>query len=331
MTERQISSPATRPSSGDRSITTALVTGGAGFIGSNLVRRLLHDGTHVVVLDDFSSGRMANLPRVPNLTIVEGDLTQVDDLEGLVREAEVVFHLAAQVGTIPAILDPVHDARVNVLGTVRLLAACRGTSVRRIVCSSSAAPFGEAQAARVAEDHPQHPESFYALSKLAAERYALLAASLLGLPTVCLRYFNVYGLPLSTSEYAGVISIFLDKLRRGEPIRIFGDGSQSRDFVYVKDVVTANLLAARHGVPGGIYNIGTGWPTTVLELATLMSELAGRTPEIEFLPRRPGEIQHSTAAIDAARGALGYAPAYDLRTGLAEIWKSAWNDAHQGG
>lgn len=315
----------------DRFIASALVTGGAGFIGSNLTRRLLDEGAHVIVLDDLSSGRRHNLPASPNLTLVEGDLTEIEDLERLVRGVEVVFHLAAKVGTIPAILDPVEDARVNVLGTVRLLAACRGAPVRRIVCSSSAAPFGEAQTATIGEDHPQRPESFYALSKLAAERYAVMAASLLGLPTVCLRYFNVYGLPLSRTEYAGVISIFLERLRSGQPIRIFGDGTQSRDFVYVKDIVDANLRAARSGAQGAVYNIGTGTATTVLQLATLMSELAGRPPEIEFLPWRAGEIRHSTAAIDAARAALGFQPAYDLRTGLAEIWDRAWNDIGQPG
>jgi len=308
---------------------TVLVTGGAGFIGSNLVRALLAEGTEVVVLDDLSTGVLSNLPRSPHLTVIEADLAEYADLPAVVGRCEVVYHLAAQVGTITSILDPVADARVNILGTIRLLAACRGSDVRKIVCSSSAAPYGEAQTDRIAEDHPQEPESFYALSKLSAERYAILAAQLLQLPTVCLRYFNVYGLPLSRSEYAGVISIFLERLQRDEPLVIYGDGSQSRDFVYVRDIVAANLLAARNGMPGMTYNIGTGTPTTVLELAETMSALAGRSPRIEFRPRRAGEIQRSTAAIERARVDLGYAPMYDLRAGLGEIFEQVWPEGER--
>jgi len=308
---------------------TVLVTGGAGFIGSNLVRALLADGTDVVVIDDFSTGRASNLPRSPRLAVIEADLAEHAELAGVVARCDVIYHLAAQVGTIPSILDPVADARANVLGTIRLLAACRDSSVRKIVCSSSAAPYGEAQTDLIAEEHPLEPESFYALSKLSAERYAVLAAQLLQLPTVCLRYFNVYGLPLSRSEYAGVISIFLERLQRDEPLVIYGDGTQSRDFVYVRDIVGANLLAARNGVPGTTYNIGTGIPTTVLELAEIMSALAGRPLRIEFRPRRAGEIQRSTAAIDRARADLGYAPLYDLRAGLGEIWEQVWPEGER--
>jgi UDP-glucose 4-epimerase len=303
---------------------TVLVTGGAGFIGSNLVRALLAQEIDVVVIDDFSTGLRSNLPSSPRLTVIEADLAEDDGIAAVVRRCDVVYHLAAQVGTIPSILDPVADARTNILGTIRLLAACRDSTVRRIVCSSSAAPYGEARADRIDEEHPQRPESFYALSKLTAERYALLAAELLQLPTVCLRYFNVYGLPLSRSEYAGVISIFLERLQRDEPLVIYGDGTQSRDFVYVRDVVAANLLAARNGVPGTTYNIGTGNPTTVLELAEIMSGLAGRPPRIEFKPRRAGEIQRSTASVERARADLGYAPMYDLRAGLGQIWEQVW-------
>jgi UDP-glucose 4-epimerase len=303
---------------------TSLVTGGAGFIGSNLVRALIEGGSDVVVVDDFSTGLREHLPKSSRLTIVEADLADHAGLERLVRGCEYVFHLAAQVGVITSILDPVADAYANILGTVRLLAACRDSSVKKIVCSSSAAPFGEAKAERIDETHPQEPESFYALSKMSAERYAVLASSLLRLPTVCLRYFNVYGLPLSSSEYAGVISIFLDRLLKDEPLVIYGDGSQDRDFVYVADVVRANLLASRNGAAGAVYNIGTGTPTSILELAHLMSELANRTPRIDFRPFRPGEIRHSTAAIDRARADLGYEPAYDLRTGLGAMWAELW-------
>ena len=306
---------------------TALVTGGAGFIGSNLVRALIAEGEDVIVIDDLSTGRRERLPASPRLTLVEGDLVDIPDLGGLVARCDLVFHLAAQVGTMPSLADPVNDARRNVLATVRLLDACRGTRVRRVVCSASAAAFGEARADMIDEDHPQSPESFYALSKQAAERYARLSFELLGVPTVSLRYFNVYGLPLVPGEYAGVIVAFLDRLQRDLPLRIYGDGSQERDFVAVQDVVAANLLAARAGRNGGVYNIGTGVGTSVLQLAGIMSELAGRELRVDHEPARPGEVLRSVASIDRARRELGYAPAYDLRTGIAELWPSVFRAA----
>jgi UDP-glucose 4-epimerase len=161
---------------------------------------------------------------------------------------------------------------------------------------------------------------------MAAERYAVLAATLLHLPTVCLRYFNVYGFPVARSEYASVIVAFLDRLRANQPLLIHGDGLQDRDFVYVRDVVAANLLAAERGRPGAVYNIGTGTATTVLDLARLMCELAGRQPGIDFLPPRAGEVRHSVAGIERARAELGNEPAYDLRAGLRDLWDRAWTE-----
>ena len=299
---------------------TSLVTGGAGFIGSNIVRALLERGDDVIVVDDLSTGRLDRLPTTPRLTVIEDDVAGVADLDSIVARCEYVFHLAAQVGVTESTRDPVRDAHSNVMGTVALLNACRGSSVRRIVCSASAAAFGEAVYTPVDEHHPQEPASYYALSKLTAERYARLAATTDGLPTVCLRYFNVFGLPLTNSEYAGVISKFAGCLAREEPLIIYGDGLQDRDFVYVNDVVAANLLAAQRGYPGKVYNIGTGSSTTVLELANLMCELAGVDPGIEFRPQRAGEIRHSVAAIGLARADLGYEPKHDLRSGLQAIW-----------
>ncbi len=239
---------------------TSLVTGGAGFIGSNLVRALLELGSKVVVVDDFSTGLREHLPRSARLTVVEADLAQFTDLEHLVRQCEFVFHLAAQVGNMRSVQDPVRDAHSNILGTVRLLAACRDTSVRKIVCSASAAAFGEAQTTPISEEHPQRPESFYALSKMSAEWYAVLASSLFKTPTVCLRYFNVFGLPFARSEYAGVIASFLECLQRDQPLVVYGDGSQYRDFIYVKDVVTANLLASQEARPGPSTTSARGRP-----------------------------------------------------------------------
>jgi UDP-glucose 4-epimerase len=300
-----------------------LVTGGAGFIGSNIVRTLLEQGADVTVIDDFSTGKPERLPDAPSLRIVQGDLATMPDLGSVVADCDVVFHLAAQVSVVRSLDATEEDALRNVMGSVRLFAACRDTRVRRIVYSSSCAIFGEPVRLPVDENHPQRPTSFYALSKLTAEKYGLLEAELSKLPVTCLRYFNVYGMPLQESDYAGVISIFISKLLAGEPLVIYGNGSQYRDFVYVQDVVQANLLAASNGATGGVYNIGTGVPTTILELAHILGELAGVRPEIRFKDWRAGEIRGSVADVKCAQAELGFTPTYDLRSGLEAVWRGA--------
>jgi UDP-glucose 4-epimerase len=299
-----------------------LVTGGAGFIGSNLTRALLAAGCEVTVVDDLSTGKREHLPAAPRLTLVAADLASWRGLPRLLARTDYVFHLAAQVGNVLSLTRTERDARTNVLGTVRLLAACRGTAVKKLVYSSSSATFGEAQRLPIDEDHPQQPASFYALSKLTAERYAGLAADLWGAPAVSLRYFNVYGLPMEDSEYTGVISIFFRRLQRGEDLIVYGDGGQVRDFVQVGDVVRANLLAALRGRAGGVYNIGTGVATTIAELARTMREVAGREVDVLTQPARAGEVRRSVADIGRARRELGYEPQIGLRQGLDEIWRS---------
>ncbi len=284
------------------------------------MRRLLEERVHVTVFDNFATGSRSNLPASSHLRIVDGDL-RTADLAPLVGNADYIFHLAAQVGNVKSIERPEDDAGTNVLGSVRLLAACRESSVRKIVYSSSSAIFGEADRLPIDEHHPTRPASFYALSKLTAERYALLSASLWGLPAVCLRYFNVFGLPMEENEYTGVISIFLRRLAADEPIVVYGDGLQVRDFVYVKDVVSANLLAAVKGQPGQVYNIGSGSATTVVDLARVLAAVVGRQPTIRFDAPRAGEVRLSLASIDRAREELGYAPVYDLDRGLREMWE----------
>jgi UDP-glucose 4-epimerase len=301
-----------------------LVTGGAGFIGSNLTAALLRLGARVTVLDSFATGNPGNLPRDAGLRIVEGDVAFEPAAE-LVRDADYVFHLAAQVGNVKSIAEPVTDAATNVLGTVRLLEACRGAGVRKLVYSSSSAIFGEAERLPIDESHPVNPASFYALSKLTGERYTRLAASLWGVPGVCLRYFNVFGEPMAPNEYSGVIWTFFDRLRRRLPLTIYGDGNQVRDFVFVADVVRANLLAAERAEPGAVYNIGSGVETKIVELARTMVELTGVPSEIVFADFRSGEVRRSLADITRAGTELGYAPQYDLRRGLRELW-----DARQG-
>ena len=299
--------------------TRCLVTGGAGFIGSNLTRALVASGAKVTVVDNFVTGKREHLAGAEAAAVVEGDLCTLPELPELVAAADYVFHLAAQVGNIKSIEETEEDARTNVLGSVRLFRACRDSAVRKLVYSSSSAIFGEAERIPIAEDHPQAPESFYALSKLTGERYALLAAALWEVPVVCLRYFNVFGLPMEHNEYTGVISIFFDRLQAGQPLVIYGDGEQFRDFVYVSDVVQANLLAAQQGPGGRVYNIGSGEATTVVRLADTMIELTGGDSEVVFESFRAGEVRRSLADIRRAREELGFAPAYGLRRGLAEM------------
>jgi UDP-glucose 4-epimerase len=298
-----------------------LVTGGAGFIGSNLVRALLAAGAGVTVIDNFATGKREHLPAAEGLTVVEGDLGSLAELPEMVAAADFVFHLAAQVGNVKSIEETEQDARTNVLGSVRLLRACRGTAVRKLVYSSSSAIFGEAEKLPIDEDHPRAPASFYALSKLTAESYATLAASLWGVPAVSLRYFNVYGLPMENNEYTGVISIWYHRLLAGEPLVVYGDGGAVRDFVYVEDVVQANLAAALAGRPGRVYNVGSGRPTTIAELARTMIDLAGADVDVLFRDPRAGEVRDSLADVARAAAELGYAPAWDLRRGLAEMWR----------
>ncbi len=303
-----------------------VVTGGAGFIGSNLTAALLAGGARVTVIDDFSTGCRHHLPSSTALTVVEGDLCTLATLKELVSNADLVFHLAAQVGNLKSIEETETDARINVLGTVRLFEACCGTEVRKIVYSSSSAIFGEARRPLIDEDHPQAPASFYALSKATGESYASLAAELWGLPTVSLRYFNVFGLPMEDNEYTGVISIFFRRLIVGEPLVVYGDGRQFRDFVYVVDVVQANLRAALRARPGQVFNIGSGRATTIKELAETMIELTDRDSEIVFEDFRAGEVRQSLADITRAREELGFAPAYGLRRGLSEMWRQLQTD-----
>jgi UDP-glucose 4-epimerase len=306
---------------GEIASSRCLVTGGAGFIGSNLTRTLLAAGARVTVLDNLSTGQRAHLPSSADLKLVEGDLASYAELGDLVHDIDYVFHLAAQVGNVKSIADPVGDASANVLGSVRLLQACRETRVRKIVYSGSSATFGEAQRLPIDERHPQNPVSPYALSKLTAERYMTIAAALWEAPAVTLRYFNVYGLPIERNEYTGVISIFFERLAAGQPLVIYGDGEQCRDFVFVRDVVQANVLAAVLGRGGDIYNIGTGVATTIRRLADAVMTATGRRAEVRLLPARAGEVQRSVADITHARAELAFAPAFSLAEGLQAMWK----------
>ena len=299
-------------------MTKALVTGGAGFIGSNVVHLLVENHYEVVVLDNLVSGYRKNLDSFPDVRFIEGDVRDESALTRALEGVEVVFHLAASVGNVRSIEEPVADSDVNLIGTIRLLEAARRNAVRKIICSSSAAIFGELQQLPIAEAHPTEPDSPYGVSKLAEEKMCLAYSRLYGFDTVCLRYFNVYGVNQRYDAYGNVIPIFVNRLLHGEPLLIYGDGEQTRDFVNVRDVARANLLAAQaHGV-SAVFNIASGNSITINQLAQMLREVSELEIKVTHVPPREGEVRDSRADIRAANRTLGYEPTVGFREGLAE-------------
>jgi len=296
----------------------ALVTGGAGFIGSNLAGRLLADGHRVTVLDNFSSGYRSNLGALGGARIVEGDIRDGAAVAKAMEGAGVVFHLAASVGNKRSIDNPILDAEVNVMGTLRVLEAARSAGVRKLVASSSAGIFGELKTLPIGEDHPAEPDSPYGASKLCAEKETLAFGRLFGIETVCLRYFNVYGPHQRFDAYGNVIPIFVFQMLAGERLKIFGDGWQTRDFVHVRDVVEANIRAAAAPGVRGAFNIGSGSRIAINGLVRKLAEAAGMESRVDYLPPRAGDVRDSLADIRAAREAFGFQPAVDLDEGLTE-------------
>lgn len=294
----------------------ALVTGGAGFIGSNLVELLVDEGHEVVVFDDISSGYEENLR--PDTKFVRGDVSAPGVVDEAAAGCDAIFHLAASVGNTRSIDDPVRDSEVNVIGTLRVLEAARTHGIGRVVFSSSAGIFGELKTLPIAEDHPQDPDSPYGASKLAAEKMCLVYNKLYGMKNVCLRYFNVYGVRQRYDAYGNVIPIFAERMLRGQDVTIFGDGEQTRDFVNVKDVARANYLAGTSSSAAGSFNIGSGSRITINELARLMTQSIDTDVRIVHGDQRPGDVRDSLAAIDAARWGFGFEPSPDIASGLAE-------------
>lgn len=298
----------------------ALVTGGAGFIGSNVVRFLLNKGWKVRVIDNLSSGYKINLDGL-DVEFIEGDVTDAQATRDACEGVDVVFHLAACVGRQKSIDDPILDASTNVLGAVNVLEGMQKHGVRRIVYSSSAAIFGELLTPSIAEDHPQNADSPYGVSKLAAEKMILAYSGIYDITGVCLRYFNIYGVNQRFDLYGNVIPIFAKRLFSGEPITIYGDGEQTRDFVNVKDVATANYLAATSGVGTGVYNLGSGESITINRLAAMMQEISGIDNGIVYAPRRAADVLHCKADTSKVYRELGFKASVGLEKGLAEYLK----------
>jgi len=295
-----------------------LVTGGAGFIGSNLVRALLERGDTVRVLDNFATGFRANLEGL-DAEVVEGELRSYERVHNATRGVEVVFHLGAM-GSVPrSVQDPLTSSAVNVEGTLNVLLAARDEGVRRVVFSSSTSVYGSTRHLPTSESEPPDPISPYGVAKLAAERYCVSFSRVYeSFETVVLRYFNVFGPRQSPfSQYAAVVPLFATAISRGEPVTIFGDGEQSRDFTYVANVVDATIRGAdADGASGRIFNVASGAPVSVNRIAEVVGELLGKPVERRFLPPRAGDIRDSWADVSAAREVLGWEPRVSVEEGL---------------
>jgi UDP-glucose 4-epimerase len=298
-----------------------LVTGGAGFIGSNIVNRLLHDGHEVVVLDNFATGKRENilpLMKNPKMTMIEGDLRSFHIVRSAVKGVDFILHQGALPSVPRSINDPITSNDVNILGTLNILEAAKEFGVKRVVCASSSSIYGNSETLPKVESMPINPLSPYALTKYAQERYCQIFSSLYGLETVALRYFNVFGPNQDpTSQYSAVIPKFIKLIMNDIQPVIYGDGSQSRDFTFVENNIEANLLACTAPKAAGeVFNVACGERYTLIDLVGMINEILGKKVEPRFEPDRAGDVKHSLAGIEKARELLGYEVKVDFREGL---------------
>lgn len=294
---------------------TVLVTGGAGFVGSHLADALVDDN-EVRVLDDLSTGRRENVPE--GATFIEGDIRDDATLADAMAGVDLVFHEAAQVSVTRSVERPRPSHETNVAATLAALERARREDAR-VVLASSTAIYGQPERVPIAEGDSKTPPSPYGIEKLALDHYARAYHDLYGLETVPLRYFNVYGPRQTADAYSGVVSIFLEAACAGEPITVQGDGEQTRDFINVRDVVRANLLAATTDHLGVAFNVGTGERVTIRELAELVRDAVGADVPIEHVEPRSGDIRHSCADVSRARELLGFEPTVSLAEGLDRL------------
>lgn len=301
-----------------------LVTGGAGFIGSHTVDELVRRGHDVVVLDDLSAGKTANLARVSTkIKFIQESITNLDTVREACHSADRVIHLAAQTSVPRSVKDPIETNQINVNGTLNVLLAARDAKVKRVVFASSCAVYGTTTALPIRENTSLAPISPYGLSKQIGEAYGQMFQELYGLEFVSLRYFNVFGPRQDPgSAYSGVLSLFNAALLEGKQPTVYGDGQQSRDFVYVENVVAANLLAAEaKGAPGLAVNVGTGTRCTLNQTLALLEKITGRHAHAKYAAPREGDIRDSQADIGLAQEALGYRPSIAFEEGLKRTWE----------
>lgn len=305
-----------------------LVTGGAGFIGSNTVDELVRRGDSVVVLDDLSSGKEENLTEVRSkITFIRGSITDIESVQKAMQQADYVIHLAARTSVPRSVKDPVDTNKINVDGTLNILLAARDNRVKRVVYAASSSAYGETATLPKVESMPASPISPYGVSKYVGELYAHAFGKCYGVETVCLRYFNIFGPRQDpNSPYSGVLSRFCLAFKEGEPPTVFGDGEQTRDFTYVENAVQANLLACEApGAAGGVFNVGTGQRFSLNQTLALLRKISGRNLEAKYDPPRDGDIRDSQADIQQARQFLGYEPAVMFEEGLERTY--AWYTA----
>ncbi|MDY6973304.1 MAG: NAD-dependent epimerase/dehydratase family protein [Thermodesulfobacteriota bacterium] len=300
---------------------TALVTGGAGFIGSHVVERLVQRGIKTVVLDDLSVGKKENLPEASELVI--GDICDPLVVKSVLDGVDVVFHLAARVSIRDSFRGLVEDAGTNVMGTVNLLKHIEETGVKKFIYASSMATYGDSNYLPIDEKHPLDPTSPYGISKLAGEKYVLCSCRHHGIEPVILRYFNTYGPRQTQTPYVGVITIFIHKLLNEEDLPIFGTGSQVRDFINVEDVAEATLLAMDYQGATNTFNVGTGTGTDINTLSEILKDAMNKSVRLNYLSEQPGEPSDSIADISLAKRELGFTPRWSLREKLPEVVE--WN------
>ncbi len=297
-----------------------VITGGAGFIGSHLAEELVRRSYHVIILDDLSTGSLENLGGLlnkENVEFTQGSITDLPLLHKLFQDITYIFHLAALPSVPRSVSDPRVSHEVNATGTLDVLLAARDNGVKKLIYSSSSSVYGDTPTLPKREDMPPRPQSPYAVSKLVGEYYCQVFQEVYGLPTACLKYFNVYGPRQDpNSQYAAVIPRFIRTICQGSPPVIFGDGEQTRDFTFVKDATAANMLVAESNATG-IFNIGTGTRITINRLAGLTVSLLGNSVEPIHDEPRPGDIRHSLADISRAK-TFGYEPKWSLEEGLRE-------------
>ena len=298
-----------------------VVTGGAGFIGSNLATALAKDDNNVIVIDDLSTGHFKNIQDLADINKIEfikGSITDLDLLQKTFKDVDYVFHQAAVPSVPRSIKDPITTNYANINGTLNVLIAAKDNGVKKVVYASSSSTYGDTPKLPKTEDMKQCPLSPYAVSKLTGEYYCEVFTGVYGLPTVCLRYFNVYGPrqdPLG--DYAAVVPKFINRILNEKPPVIYGDGEQTRDFTFVKDVVNANILAVKNKATG-VFNISSSKRITINELANLIMKIIGKNLTSVYTDPRPGDIMHSLADISKAKEKLGYIPKFDLTKGLKE-------------
>ena len=295
----------------------ALITGGAGFIGSHVVEKLIQRGVETIVLDDLSIGKRENIPKEAKLIV--GDVCDPHIVQKALAGVDVVFHLAARVSIRDSFRGLIEDTRTNIMGTVNILKHVEGTTVKRLIYASSMAVYDDTRHLPIDEEHPLDPTSPYGISKLTSEKYVLCFCRHLGIDATVLRYFNTYGPRQTFTPYVGVITIFIQKLLEGQNLPIFGDGRQVRDFVSVDDVAEATLLAMDYKGAANTFNIGSGTGTNINSLAQILKDTMNKSTKTEYLPRQLGEPTDSVADITLAKDELGFSPRWSLEEKLSEV------------